>query len=131
MGTKINLALREDASAEDRLQAMFQVKGGDFFSLNCFVGDGWGASGSTEARLPRVVGVAFGPEICFYRVLRNCPRVLRVRFFMCFCFCRFFWTCQTQVRAVTPWLGSLFWRFESSVMLLFVSPLQPRMPYIL
>lgn len=29
MGTKINLALREDASAEDRLQAMFQVQDGD------------------------------------------------------------------------------------------------------
>lgn len=26
MGTKVNLALREDASSDDRLQAMFQVR---------------------------------------------------------------------------------------------------------
>lgn len=35
MGTIVNVALREDASPEDRLQAMFQVKSRDFAAQLC------------------------------------------------------------------------------------------------
>ena len=61
MGTKINLALREDASAEDRLQAMFQVRGGDFMCWS--VRRGWVLPGRRKLPAARLSHMVLLPSV--------------------------------------------------------------------